>query len=314
LDADLPAGSNHLQPSTRPPEIQINGSTFTGWSFCIVGFDTLTDLRFDVTYISAETANNPSQPSTHQPDSQSSVPTSSVFTAQTNEAGRGGESQRRQVQYLYFRTEDGLWKGNYTWRTDEGKPIYKPEKNAASLLKQLRQRLDILDRSVPAWRGVLNPEKTDWSTLVEYFKASLKAEALAGSANEDHRMTVYLADLGQRVYISLNWHLDRIIREENGKAQSLLWLEEFAPQIIKIAKGELSTNGQNRRVTSFGKTNTDDIAPAERKFFWTEMCGLGLGVTTSRSDFFPCIPYSVMAIAFRVPIIDRCCAYTVFTR
>jgi hypothetical protein len=206
-------------------------------------------------------------PSTHDAVDQSSVPSSSGSTAQTDEPSRGGESQRRQVQYAFFRTEDGLWQGNYTWRIDQGRRIYKPEQNAAILLKQLRQRLYILDGSVPAWRGEPNPEKTNWSALVEYFKASLNAEALAGSANGDHRMTVYLADLGQRVYISLNWHLERIIREENGKAQSLLWLQEFAPQIIKIAKGELSPDGQNRRVTSFGKTNTDDIALAEKKFF-----------------------------------------------
>jgi hypothetical protein len=123
-----------------------------------------------------------------------------------------------------------------------------------------------LDGRVPAW-GVPNPEKTNWSTLVEYFKDSLVAEALADSANEEDRMIVYLADLGQRVYKSLNWHLARIISEENGKPQSLLWLEEFAPQIIKIAKAELGPDGQNRRVTSFGKTITDDIAAAEKQFF-----------------------------------------------
>ena len=205
-------------------------------------------------------------PSTHDPVSQSSVPSLSNSTAQTDEIARGGESNRRQVQYLYFQTEDELWQGTYTWRIDEGKRIYNPEKRAASLLRQLRQRLYILDTSGPAW-GVPNPEKTNWSTLVEYFKDSVNAKALADSANEDHRMIVYLADLGQRVYISLNWHLERIIREENGKAQSLLWLEEFAPHILEIAKGELSPDGQNRRVTSFGKTNTDDIAAAEKKFF-----------------------------------------------
>lgn len=207
-------------------------------------------------------------PSTHDPVSQSSFPSLSGSTTATGEPGPGGESQRRQVQYEFFRTEDGLWQGNYTLRNDEAKGIYNPEKRAASLLGQLRQRLYILDGSFPGWRGVLNPQKkTNWSALVEYFKASLKAKALADSPKEDDRMIVYLADLGQRVYISLNWHLERIIREENGKDQSLLWLEELAPQIIKFAKGELSPEGQNRRLTSFGKTNTDDIAAAEKKFF-----------------------------------------------
>jgi hypothetical protein len=114
---------------------------------------------------------------------------------------------------------------------------------------------------------VLNPEKTNWSTLVEYFKASLDAKALADSANEEERMIVYLADLGQRVYISLNWHLDRIISEENGKAQSSLWLEKFAPQIIKIAKAELGPDGRNRRVTSFGKVNKQGIPDGDKQYF-----------------------------------------------
>jgi hypothetical protein len=87
-------------------------------------------------YMAAGTVFAP--PSTHDAVDQSSVPSLSGSTAQTDGAGRGGESQRRQVQYLYFRTEDGLWKGNYTWRIDEGKRIYKPEKNAASLLRHLR--------------------------------------------------------------------------------------------------------------------------------------------------------------------------------
>lgn len=201
---------------------------------------------------------------------ESNVPSSSVLTAQTGEIAPDSEPTVR-MPYKSFSTKDGLWKGTYTWRIDSRKGVYKPDANTRTALKGLLQRLKTSDEKDPGWRGEPEPDKNDWSTLVEYFKASDGAERFAATGKEPTEndcMIFYLGGLGQRLYGSLNWHLDRIEDEVDGKAESLLWLEEVAPHILKIAKDELHPkNGENRRLTSIGKVNKQGIPDGIKQYF-----------------------------------------------
>lgn len=198
------------------------------------------------------------------------VPSSSVLSAQSGELVPDNEPTVRPP-YKPFSTKDGLWKGTYTWRNDPRKGVYKPDANTRTALKGLLQRLKTLDEKGIGWRGEPQPDRNDWSTLVMYFKASEGAEAFAATGKEtteSDRMIFYLGDLGQRLYKSLNWHLDRIEDELDGKAESLLWLEEVAPHILTIAKDELDPkNGENRRLTSIRKANKQGIPDEDKEYF-----------------------------------------------
>jgi hypothetical protein len=94
----------------------MNESILTGRSLFIVDFDNLTDLRFDFTYVTAETTSDPTQSSTQQPGSL--VTGSDVTEASTQGGQPSGKKRKGQSDWIPGNSDGFVWKWVVTPRRE----------------------------------------------------------------------------------------------------------------------------------------------------------------------------------------------------
>ncbi|KAG7528994.1 hypothetical protein FFLO_05852 [Filobasidium floriforme] len=244
---DLPAGSELLQPSTRLPGSQINGSMVT-----------------------AGTASVPGELSTRQGDSLTTG--SVVTTAPTQGEGSAGRTTRKAgSKWVREHSKNGLWEWTFVPKRKGDKTSYPTDSDAPTLQRRIRNHVLFLDGQAPNWR------EGDLSIFLNQVTRMEKAAKLARSdevkTQEDFEL-IFLVDMGRWVYDKLDWHLERMAQQRDSENESLNWLREVSVHFLAIAKAEsellLSTGGQEDwRLTSIGKEKwlLSGIAEEKRDHF-----------------------------------------------
>lgn len=241
----------------------MNESILTGWSLLIVGFDTLTDLRFDFTYMTAGTASVPGELSTRQGDS---LTTGSVVTkASTQGEGSAGKTRKAGSKWVTGHSADKLWKWTLVPKRKGDKTGYPTDKDAPTLQRRIQNHVLFLDRQNPnLLRG--NKEDPNWKEgdLSIFLDKVTRLERAAQLAQSDEVKTqedvelVFLVDMSRKVYDKLDWHLERMAQQRDSENESLEWLQEVSVHFLAIAKAKSellrSTGGkEDCRLTSIGK-------------------------------------------------------------